>query len=226
MIVDKSSQLQEVQQREFPKIPLFVRIVATFISYLFHPVFIPVYVVAFMVYIHPYLFAGFSPFDKTRTLVMSIVAYTFFPVVTVLLLKGLKFINSIRLQTQKDRIIPLIACGIWYFWIWYVWNNLSDYPKETRVFALAVWIASCLALMGNIIMKISLHAISCGVALAFILLLGFSEDLNFTVYISTAFLISGIICTARFAVSDHTAGEIYWGLFIGIFTQCFIWWIL
>lgn len=225
LVIDEQSQLQEIRQSASPKMPQSIRIIARILSWIFHPVFIPVYVVYFMVYVHPYLFAGFAPFDKTRTIIMSFVAYTFFPVITVLLLKGLKFISSIQLKTQKDRIIPLVACGIWYFWIWYVWHNLSDYPRETRLFALAIWIASWLALMANIIMKISLHAIAAGVALTFIVLLGISQDLNFTIYISVALFATGLICSARFADSDHSPGEIYLGLTIGVLTQCIIWWI-
>lgn len=149
--------------------------------------------------------------------------FTFFPVVTVLLLKALKFIKTFHLDTQKDRIIPLVACGIWYFWIWYVWRNLPEYPQSAIQLALAIWISASLGLMANIIMKISLHAISMGVMLAFILILAFTQDLNFGIYVSAAVFITGLVCTARFIASDHAPKEIYGGLLLGIVSMAMAW---
>lgn len=147
---------------------------------------------------------------------MSFLMYTFFPLVTVLLLRALKFIGSVQLHTQKDRVIPLVACGIWYFWIWNVWRNLPDYPAEAVTFTLAVWVSAFLSLMMNIIMKVSLHCVAMGVMLAFITLLAFSQSLNFGIYLSVALFMAGAVSTARFIVSDHTPKEVYGGLATGI----------
>lgn len=215
LVVDKQEGLKEFRQEGLTPQPAGLKMVAKFFSYLFHPVFVPVLVVWFMLYKHPYLFAGFSSPDKIKVLIQAFVMFTFFPVVTVLLLKALKFISSFQLTNQKDRIIPLVACGIWYFWIWYVWRNLPDYPKPAIQLTLAIWISASVALMANIIMKVSLHAISVGVMLAFIILLALSQQLNLGVYISMALLITGIVCTSRFIVSDHSPAEIYGGLALG-----------
>jgi hypothetical protein len=218
-IVDEKNQLKEIRNTDFAPQPAAVRLAAKIISYIFHPVFVPLYIVLFMVYVHPWIFAGFSAMDKTRTVMMAALMFTFFPIVTVLLLKALKFINTFHLTTQKDRIIPLVACGIWYFWIWYVWRNLPEYPKPAIQLALAIWISASLGLMANIIMKVSLHAISMGVMLTFILLLAFTQPLNFGIYISMALLVTGVVCTSRFIVSDHFPKEIYGGLFVGIISM-------
>jgi hypothetical protein len=223
--IDKNNQLEEIRSAGFPPQPAAVRLAAKIISYIFHPVFVPVYIVLFMVYEHPYLFAGLSAFDKTRVVIMAFMAYTFFPLVTVLLLRALKFIQTIHLITQKDRIIPLIACGVWYFWICYIWwnsNKMDDalfIPKDAVKLTLAIFLSSWLALMTNIIMKVSLHAVSMGVMLAFILLLAFSQPLNFGIYLSVSLLIAGAVCTSRFIVSDHYPKEVYGGLFVGIISM-------
>lgn len=219
MMVTDQNELQEVREPDFPRQPFLLRMLAEFFSYLFHPVFIPVYIVLFMVFVHPYLFAGFSPFDKFRTVVMAFVMYTFFPVVTVLLLRALKFVQSFSLDSQKDRIIPLVACGIWYFWIWYVWRNLPDYPAVAVQLTLAIWISASLGLLVNIIMKVSLHTIAMGVMLAFIFLLGFTQGLNFGIYTSIALFIAGLVGTSRFIVSDHTIKEVYSGYATGIISM-------
>lgn len=225
LVIDKDSQLHELRVDGFTQQPAVLRVAAKLLSYIFHPVFIPVYIIVFLLYVHPYLFAGFAGWDKTLVLIQSFVMFTFFPIVTVLLLKALKFINTIYIHSQKDRIIPYVACGIWYFWIWYVWHNLPDYPREAIVFALAIFIASSIGLIANIYMKVSMHAISMGVMATFIMLLALSQPINFGIYISLALLISGLVCTARFIVSDHTAKEVYGGLLLGIVSQLIANWL-
>lgn len=195
--------------------PAVIRLLARFISWVFHPVFVPVYMMAFLVYEHPFQFTGFDPRQKMMVMLQTMAMYLFFPLVTVLLLKALGFIDSIQLKKQKDRIIPLVACGIWYFWIWYVWHNLPSYPDMAIRFALAIWISSWTGLMMNTRMKISLHAISMGIAITFLFILAFTQPLNFGLYLSVGLLIAGLVCTARFIVSDHTAAEIYGGLALG-----------
>ncbi len=225
LVVDKREGLTESREPEFSPAKGPVRVAALILSYLFHPVFVPVYLVLFMVYVHPYLFVGVAPFDKIRIVLMAALMYSFFPLVTVLLLKALKFIQAIHLKTQKDRVIPLVACGIWYFWICYVWWNSSKMdssfiiPKEAVMLSLGIFLASWLGLMANIKMKVSLHAISMGLAVTFMLLLAFSGSLPFGVYIAVTLLIAGAVCSSRFLVSDHTAAEIYTGFFAGVLAQ-------
>jgi len=224
LMMNSKNQLHKTKEQGAGT-PAIIRLLASFFSYLFHPVFIPLYIVGFMVYEHPYLFAGFAPKEKILVVAQAFAMFTFFPLVTVLLLKALKFIESFHLATQKDRIIPLVACGVWYFWIWYVWRNLPDYPKPAVQLAMAVWITASLGLMANIYMKISLHAMSLGVMVAFILLLAFSQPLNFGIYISVSLLIAGIVCTSRFIVSDHTAKELYGGVLVGIISMLIASWL-
>lgn len=215
--------VQNIYSTGSPRItqPPALRIAAKIISWIFHPVFIPVMVVWFMLYVHPFLFAGFSPVQKFRTISMAVVSFTFFPIVTVLLLKALKFIDTIYLHTQKDRVIPFIACMIWYFWIWYVWNNFGqtrdvvDMPSIAVQFALATFLSTIAGLLMNIRMKISLHGIAVGIVIALFLQMAFTQDLQFGAWLAIIFLLSGIICTARFIVSDHTPAEIYAGLVTG-----------
>ena len=168
LIVDNERHLHEIREPDFPPQPTSVRALAAFFSYLFHPVFLPVYVVIFMVYVHPWMFTGFTSWEKNRTLMTAGMMFTFFPLVTVLLLKGLQFVDSIYLKTQKERVIPFIASMTWYFWLFHVWRNMGktdigDMPDEAVQFALAAFISSILGLLTNIKMKVSLHAIAAGV---------------------------------------------------------------
>jgi hypothetical protein len=219
LIVDKEKGLEESRRRLPSDHPPPVEWAAKIVSWIFHPVFVPVYLILFIVYIHPYLFAGFTPFNKTQTVIMSFMMYCFFPLITVGLLKGLKLIDTVYLEMQKDRVIPLVACGVWYFWVWFVWRNLPEYPAQAVQLSLGIWISASLGLMANIAMKVSLHSIAMGVMITFMLLLAFSGSINFGNYLSIAFLVTGLVCTSRFIISDHKPIEVYGGLATGIISM-------
>ncbi|MGZ8557620.1 MAG: hypothetical protein ACXWWC_04785 [Chitinophagaceae bacterium] len=215
LMVDASSQLQEFRDTGYQPQNTVIRMIAKLISYIFHPLFVPVYIAWFLITVQPYLFASFTPTEKLITILRFFIMYSFFPLVTVLLAKGLGFLDSVFLKTQKERIIPYIACGIYYFWMCYVLRNQPQFSKEVVQLSMAIFIASSLGLLVNIYMKVSMHAISMGILLVFMSLLSFTQAGSYSVYMSVAFLIAGVVCTARFIVSDHTQKEIYAGLLTG-----------
>lgn len=224
LMVDSSNQLQEFRETGYQPKNAVIQFIARLVSYVFHPLFIPVYLAWFLITVQPYLFASFTPAEKMITLLRFFIMYSFFPLVTVLLAKGLGFLESIYLKTQKDRIIPYIACGIYYFWMSYVLRNQPQFSKEVVQLSMAIFIASSLGLMVNIYMKVSMHAISMGILLVFMSLLGFTQTGSYTIYLSVASLIAGVVCTSRFIVSDHTQKEIYTGLIVGGLSQLLAVW--
>lgn len=143
----------------------------------------------------------------------------FFPLITVLLLKALRFINSVYLHTQKDRIIPYIASGIFFFWSYQVFKNQTQYPVILTSFILSVFLSASAALLANIYFKISMHAIGMGGIIGLFLVIMLQNTMLMTVPLSIAFIIAGIVCTSRMIVSDHQPKEIYAGLLLGIACQ-------
>ncbi len=195
-----------------------VRMAAKVISFVFHPLFIPVYVSWFLIYINP-IFPAFTAWDKTILLIRFVVMYTVFPLATILLAKGLGFVQSIYLKTQKDRIIPYVACGLYYFWMWYTLRNQPQFPKEVVLFTLAIFLASSGGIIVNSYMKVSMHALAVGVMVTFIILMAFLSPASFGFYIAIALLVTGMVCTARLVNFDHHPLEIYAGLFVGVLAQ-------
>ncbi|MCW3092255.1 MAG: hypothetical protein JWP81_3324 [Ferruginibacter sp.] len=189
-------------------------------SYIFHPLFIPLYVTWYLVFVHHNYFAGYG--EKAKTWVMLRVALNmvFFPLLTVLLLKGVGFIESIFLKKQKDRIIPYMGAGIFFFWMYLVFHNQPEIPQILTAFTFGVFLASSVALIANIYFKISMHAIGCGGMLGLmVVVLNTNAASPFTLPLTIAILITGIICTSRLIVSDHTQKDIYLGLLGGFFCQ-------
>jgi len=198
-----------------------IRTAAKIISYIFHPLFVPVYFGWFLVYVLR-LFPSLDPFRKSMLVVQFFVSYTLLPLATVLISKALGFIQTIYLKTQKDRIIPYIATMIFYFWMWYVSKNLG-FPKESVAFILAAFLAICFGVFVNSYFKVSMHTLSMGVIVAWFFILSFTGSVNMGPYMSIALLIAGLVSTARLVNSDHRPFEVYAGLLLGALAQAIAW---
>jgi hypothetical protein len=222
IITEQAPRLRATEKAAFP---LGIRLAARVISVVFHPLFIPVYLSAFLIYINP-IFPAFNAGDKVLLLIRFIVMYTVFPLATLLLAKALGFVQTIFLKTQKDRIIPYVACGLYYFWMWYVLRNQPQLGNEVVLLALAVFLASSGGLLANSYLKVSMHALSAGVLVTYIILLAFLLPVAFGFYISIALLIAGAVCTARLVNSDHNVVEVYLGLAIGVLAQLIAYWFV
>ncbi|WEK36808.1 MAG: hypothetical protein P0Y53_04775 [Candidatus Pseudobacter hemicellulosilyticus] len=206
-----------------PHWPAAVRAGAHVVSFIFHPLFIPVYVYAFLAWVHPYAFAAVPQKRKIMLLMAVFFSTGFLPMFSVLLMKGLGFIQSIFLRTQRERIIPYAAAIIFYFWIWYVFRNLQDIPGSFVNFLLGSFLGVCAAWLFNIRNKISMHGTGVGGLMMYFLIRVQTAEDNTALFLSAAILITGLVCTARFIVSDHTRREVYSGLIAGMVCQLIAW---
>ena len=199
--------------------PRILKSLAALFSYLFHPLFISVYVAAYLIYLHPYSFSVFDSKQKFLRLLSVFVITAFFPALTVLLLWRLQFARSVFLRTQKERIIPYVASIIYFFWAFFVTRNLEGTPPIMVSFFLGTFLCVSAALMANNYFKISMHALAVGGAAAYMILLGLISAQPMGIAIAISTLITGIVCTSRLIVSNHHPMEIYWGLFLGALSQ-------
>jgi hypothetical protein len=64
-----------------------------------------------------------------------------------------------------------------------------------------------------------MHARGCGGMLGIFIIIMNSNSMLMTWPLSAAILITGIVCTCRLMVSNHTQKEIYMGLAVGLVCQ-------
>lgn len=197
-----------------------VKLFAHFFSYVFHPLFVPLYVLSFFIFLHPSYFSGFSVVEKNKLIFITILNTIFFPALSLLLMKGLGFIKSIFLKTQQDRIGPYLSSMIFYFWTaWVFFKTSPQLAPMVPTFMTGVFLTTVVGLLSNIYFKISMHAIGMGGLLGVFLLVMQSITMLMTWPLCLAILIAGLVCTSRLLISDHSAREIYFGLAAGLICQ-------
>ncbi len=214
-----SVAIQSSHQQDPAPAPGYLAWPARVLSVIFHPIFVPLYVCAFIVYVHPSYFAGLSDTIKLRSMLVMLQNAVFYPLFSIVLLKAVGFIESVFLRTQKDRIIPYMACGIFFFWTFTVFKEQAMFPRILPAFMLGVFLASSAALIANIYFKISMHAIALGGWLGIFLVIARDNSMLMTWPIASVLLITGLVCTARLLVSNHSNKDIYSGIFVGLLCQ-------
>jgi hypothetical protein len=217
------SQGERLHMKQAPR--KTVDYAAILLSYIFHPIVLIIWMSAYLLYSNPLIFVGASSDEKMLVLLRVIGTSVFLPFMTVVLLKGLGFIDSIRLETQKERIIPYVACITFFFWSYYVSKKLED-PFEMRAFFLALFLTSSVSLILNNYVKISMHAIGLGGVNALLVLMLFSAKLSDGFILALSFLIAGLVSVARIKRLHHHPFEVYLGYFTGVIIQLFSWWFL
>jgi hypothetical protein len=200
------------------------RFCANFFSYLFHPLFISTYVMAFLIFAHPMAFSEFDHLTHVFRFITILSCNVFFPLFSVFLMWRLKlFLTSMYLRDQKERIVPYIIAMIFYFWTWYTFKNLPDTPEIAIQFLAGSFLALIGAFLCNIWFKISIHTVALGNALMFFFLFSFTDDYASGLYLSIVLVITGLVASCRLLVGHHTRFEVWAGLFVGILAQLIGW---
>ena len=210
--------MTETMEKEgFSSFHPVIKVAAKIISVIFHPLFIPVYVGWFFIF-KLRLFPQLDDYNQIKLLISWFINYTFLPLVTMLIARRLGFIDSLFLKTQKDRIIPYIVTGIFYFWVWYVFKN-QEFPRIVVGFSLAIFLGSSIGLLMNSYLKVSMHGIAIGITTCMFLILGLISDDEMGFYISIVFILAGLLATSRLVNEEHNPVELYAGILAGIIAQ-------
>jgi hypothetical protein len=210
--------------------------IAKFISFVLHPLFIMFYVMVLLVLLQPYAFGVQNITEKRAiTMLLGIFASTVvLPGFGILLLKPLGFMDSYQTPGRQERIGAYIILIIMYVW---VYKNLSSgfgFPDISAQVFLGATIAICVAFFINNFIKISAHMNGVGglVGAIFLLLvnnypggliafpfMGQFVSVSLTTILILAVLLAGATGYARLALKAHTYQELILGFSVGFGCQ-------
>lgn len=202
-----------------------LRKLSSFVSYLLHPVFMPL-IMAYVIYlITPVSFVQYEPKELTLLFIQIAVSTIFFPLLVVLLLKGLGFIKSIFMRNQKERIIPVLATMICYWWISHVFKNI-DAPVELQILMRGAYWGMIVLFICSIFFKISMHTIAAGGMLGMLIVLLMLSPVRMTIPLFLGIFIAGLSGTARLLLGAHTQFEVWAGYILGILVMLGAYWYI
>ncbi len=194
---------------------------ATIISVGLHPVFIPLLSCIALYYIVPQNFALLNPRALTEWFGTVFVNTILFPVILILLLKGLGFIKSIYLRDVKERIIPLIGTMVFYFWAYWAIKNAPELkaPQVAKTLFLGNYWGVILVFIITIFYKISMHTSAIGSFVGLIIVLMIITKSLLLIPFLIALLAAGLVGWARYSLGAHQSKELWMGYIVGIVVQ-------
>ena len=169
---------------------------------------------AFLVNAYPPVSETVAP--KQRFLWLGMVSYTtiLFPVLTVILLWRLKFVDSIQLKGQKERYGPLMASMLFYFWVFWVFHKEFKAPLDIQLLLFAAFLSNVLVFMATIFYKISMHTAAWGTTIVLLTYWSVHYAAAFP-YLLLGLLLAGIVGSIRFYLKAHSTKQVYVGYIVG-----------
>lgn len=189
-------------------------------SYLFHPIFIPVFGTLFYLLLNDNYFV---PEQKYLILIQVSIITIFIPISFFFLLKTLGKADSVMLSEVSQRKIPL---GIQAILISILISKsiTIDTVAELFYFLLGGLISTLIALILVFArIKASLHMIGIFALTAFVIGLSMHNQKNAIYFIAALMLIIGLIAASRLEMKAHTGKELVIGFMIGFAPQVALW---
>jgi len=186
------------------------------ISYIFHPLIMPLLGVIFYFSKSP----RYIPIEIIQAKVVSLFILTvILPILLYLLLKTVGVVNTINLETTKERIYPLILNGIVMLIV--LQRILTPTQSiELYFFFLGILISNIACLLLAIMkFKASIHMIAISGVFMFFIALSIHFSININGTLALMCIIIGAIATSRLHLKAHTYKELIIGVFIGFMPQ-------
>jgi hypothetical protein len=194
------------------------RRLATFFSYLLHPLLMPTYMTAMFFFMNIYI--GFNISSQSKGFILLLVFFnTFFvPLVSSLMLRRLGVIESLEMQTTAERRWPLLITAIFYIFTYYLLLKIR-LSGVVYVALLGAIIALTVTTLINFRWKISAHMVGIGGITGVFLGLAIRLGADTQYVILLLIFLSGILGFSRLRLEAHNPKQLYSGYLLGLLCQ-------
>lgn len=190
-----------------------------FFSYVFHPIFVPVYAALF------YFFSNTTYYtnpEKYLAIVQIVIITIILPILFFFLLRSTGQINSMMVVTISQRKIPLVVQCFLTILLVRKSITLESFP-EFHFFFLGGLISTIIALILLFFsIKASLHLVAISALTIFVIGLSIHNQMLNSYWIAFLVFMNGIVASSRLEMKAHTPRELVIGFFAGILPQLFL----
>jgi len=191
---------------------------AQFISVLAHPLFMPSYAFSLLMYTNPYINMMIS--DSTKNVVIIILSlFTIvLPILTAIILKQLRVIDSIYMKTTEERKWPFVFTLVWYYMAFQLLAKLYI-PQSFLLLMLGAISAIGLSLIITLRWKVSIHMLGIGGLIGAIISISHRFQFDHSNLIMLLLIFAGLIGFARLKTHSHNYRQVYVGFLLGFLVE-------
>ena len=186
------------------------------VSYIFHPLIIPLLGVLFYFSKSP----RYIPVQIIQAKLISLFILTIvLPILLYFLLKTLGKVNSIYLKSTKERIFPLILqCIVIFIVLQRILTTAQIIELYYFFVGILISTLTCL-ILALFKFKASIHMISISGLFMFFIVLSIHFSININGTLALMSIITGAVATSRLHLNAHTYIELILGVFVGVIAQ-------
>lgn len=188
---------------------------AKFISVLFHPLLIPTFMLAGVMYYFPALL-NFDFSNSVRLLALVFITTFLIPIVGIAILKFTNNITGFEMQHRKERITPFVFTSLFYIVTTYLFYDRYNFPIEVLAIFGGITLSVVVVTVITLFWKVSAHSMGISGALGgFLALVLNNPDTSLWIPMTFCFWACGLIATARLQLKAHTPSQVWVGLLAG-----------
>lgn len=204
-VLEKNFKLQGMTETRLARI----------ISYLFHPLLMPLYILLLLLNLSTFLSRSL-PFPYKMALTGVVILTTIlFPLFLTWMLLRLRIITSLFMDKMEERTFPILAISVFYYLTYFLLRGIHI-SVIFSYYMLGATLLAILSLVVNFYRKVSLHMIAAGSFTGLFLGLSLNFGINLNIAILAGILLGGIIGFARLKSNSHQPAEIYSGYAMGV----------
>lgn len=183
------------------------------LSYIFHPVFMPIIGIYLILYSGTYL--SILPAESKRAILLMTAMFTVLLPLSVLpFLRYYKLISKYTIPERRERLIPLFLSIIFYG-IGFTLFRKYGIPMYIQQFLLVSIICLIIAVIVHLWWKISTHMIGIGGIIGLISSFNYLFNIDISYVLILTIIVAGIIGTARLYLKSHNQAQVYGGFMVG-----------
>jgi hypothetical protein len=197
------------------------RAVALIISTIFHPVFINLLSTCILFAEFPQLYFGMPATHKLYYIAFIFITTSIIPMVIVALLRMSGRIKSIMLEERAERQRPYFFTLILYLFDAYYFSRAGA-PMLIIYYLAACAVIVFVLLSVSFFYKMSIHAASLGSMIGMLIVGSKLSPVDIRMMLFFAFVITGLVGSARMFAGSHTSNQVYSGFAVGFLLMFFI----
>ena len=188
---------------------------ARLISYLLHPLLMPLASLWLMLQVDP-LVGYFLPPNGRLLLFGMVAVMTFvFPVMSVVLMRRAGLVSSLELPRREERLVPYLMTLLYGGMTLYLLYRTPLHPVAYAFF-IGTLVAIALSAFISLWWKISAHLVGIGGLVGMLFALNAVHGVDIFYPLVIALVLSGLLGTARLLTSDHTHAQVHAGMLLGM----------
>ncbi len=187
---------------------------AKFISFIFHPVFMPL--IGLIIIFHSGIYSIDIPLEYERFVYLVVVlCHILLPLSILPVLFYFKHLKNYSLDIRRERLIPLFFTTICFYIGYYFVSKLAP-VRLINLFLFSSTAVIFILLFVSLFWKISIHMTGIGGLTGMILILSFTYGIDSTIVLSFSIIVAGLIAASRLTLQSHSILQLTAGYLTGL----------